>query len=177
MKRLAFLISILSLVDSCLFVASADSGYFNFSNLGAPTRLGNGNGPLGGTNIFAQALVGPNASSLAPLGFPVSHFFRGIASAGVLEVPNVMQPDDTVYVQLAAWDTTLWGANYSNVPRNQIGFTDIVAVGLYFKHGPFTRPVFTMPAIVPVVPEPSVWALATAGGAAALWFTSRQGSS
>lgn len=89
-----------------------------------------------------------------------------------------MEPGRTAYVQLSAWDSSLWGPNFASVPSNQIGFSDVATVFLNrLNNEVYERPNFARAAIVPVVPEPPVWALAAVGGGAALWFTRRQNPS
>ena len=55
-------------------------------------------------------------------------------------------------MQLAAWDGRVWGTNFTNVPTNQLGHTETVAVELDNPPGPGYDPQFTQPAVVPPAP-------------------------
>ena len=141
-------------------------GTFEFSNPTAPTRLGAVDGPLAGPGIWAMPLAGLTADSLAPLyvyGAPVEHFGSGYIEPRVLRVPWAFS-GTTIFVQLAAWEGTIRGTNFANVPVNQVGYTDIVPVFLVPIDLPHFNPQFTQPAIVPVVPEPSVLTMIIFGG-------------
>lgn len=165
MKRLLDKILFLSLVSLHVY----GQGTLTFSNRGAPTYLGSTNGPFAGPSIWGQALVGLTADSLVPMGIPIEHRVGGALSRGLfIDVPGTT-PGDSVFVQMAAWDGTLWGTNIVSVPAGQFGYTDIVSVFLSSDVSPVILPVFTLSAIVPQVPEPSsaVTILMFCGGA---WF-------
>ena len=91
--------------------------------------------------------------------------FRSLGGFGVglVSVPTV-PAYQYAYVQQVAWDSTLWGTDWSHVPSDQFGRTDIASVFLTTGFFPdiALAPRFRQPAIVPV-PEPSVWALAGVG--------------
>ncbi len=141
---------------------SYGQGLFFFSNLSAPTRLGTLDGPLAGPGTWAQMLAGPAADSLVGVGTPQEHITNGLVFDGVVEVPGIPAMN-YAYVQMAAWDGTLWGTNLSGVPADQLGRTDTVTVFLTYPFDPQLRPLFTQPAIVPVA-EPSVLALTLLAG-------------
>jgi len=142
-------------------------GVFFAANSSAPTRVGAIDGPLAGTNILGQMFEGPSAESLTPIGMPAYHR-NGQWGLGNIPVPNV-PPYNFAYVQLVAWDSTLWGTMLAGVPADQLGRTDVVTVLLttgVFPDGTLS-PHFTQPAIVPI-PEPSVWVLGLLTGGLAL---------
>jgi len=98
--------------------------------------------------------VGLTVDSLTPLGVPVEHTTGGrLSHIEHFNVPGTF-PGESVFVQMAAWDGTLWGTNIVSVPPNQFGYTDIVSVFLSSDVSPVILPVFTLSAIVPQVPEP-----------------------
>jgi hypothetical protein len=146
----------------CGLVSSYGQGVFAGVNGTAPTRLGSLDGPLAGTNIVGQMLAGPSPSSLQPVGPSAYHRTNGFWSvpSNRITVPDVPLYE-FAYVQLLAWDSTYWGSSLAGVPSDQLGRTDIVTV--FLTTGMFPdivhAPVFTQPAIVPPIPEPSVWAL------------------
>jgi len=149
------------LVPNC----GCGQGFFNFNNYGAPTHIGSLDGPLAGTNIYAQALVGLTADHLVPVGPYTWRLPGGVVFGRTIIVPFA-PPYSLVQVQLAAWDATLWGANFSAVPTDQLGFTDVVPVLLEVLGGPpGNRPYFTQSAIVPI-PEPSALAFVLLVGSA-----------
>lgn len=151
--------------------SSLAQGYFLFRNPDAPTHIGSLDGPLAGSNVYAQALVGVTADNLVPVGSPTFHLQGFVFGVGVT-VPFAA-PGSFVEVQMAAWDETLWGANFATVPTGQLGLTDIVRVWLTDPVQQPDWPSFTQSAIVPV-PEPSVFALIlVAGSAAAAWHLRR----
>jgi hypothetical protein len=144
-------------------------GIFNFYNPTAQTRLDSTNGPLAGPGIWGQPLVGVSVDSLSPLGLPLEHDAFGIVGPSALSVPGVFA-GQSVLVQLAAWDGTAWGTSLTNVPVNQIGYTDIVLVPLGTPDVPWAVPQFTRPAVVPLIPEPSAFCLAGVGAAGVFLF-------
>jgi hypothetical protein len=91
---------------------SYSQGVFTFYNPTAPTRVGSIDGPLAGTNILAQMLVGLSPTSLAPVGVPVAHLaapgYEGRVFGGNVQVLNV-PPCEFAYVEMLAWDGRLWG--------------------------------------------------------------------
>jgi len=142
-------------------------GVFFGSNVSNRTRTGSLDGALADTNIFGQFFTGPTADSLVPAGLGSWHRPGGVFFVGSVTVPGV-PAYSAAFVQLVVWDAILWGTDFSAVPANQLGRTDIVQV--YLTTGMFPdnleAPHFTQPAIVPV-PEPSVFALLSLGGAVA----------
>jgi hypothetical protein len=163
-------------------VSLAPTGYaqgvFLFDNRTAPTRIGSIAGPLAGTNILAQMLVGLSPAALAPVGVAVAHSgamgFEGVAFGGNLQVANV-PACEFAYVEMVAWDGTLWGQSLAAVPSTQLGMTDTVRV--FFAQpanqpevcGPVQRPLFTQPAVVPI-PEPSASVIAVMVGVGTILF-------
>jgi hypothetical protein len=142
-------------------------GVFVYSNGRALTRLYSSEGPLAGTNIFAQMFAGAVPEALSPIG-PVDFHIDGIVSAGLVAVPGV-PAYSYAYAQMVVWDSVLWGGVLTEVPADQLGHTDIVRVFLTTAAFPDVPalPRFTQPAIVPI-PEPPVWALAVLAGLGAL---------
>jgi len=162
-------------ISTTILIACANigfaQGYFWPANPNAPTRIGAGDGPLAGTNIYAQFLAGSSPGSITPVGLVDFHIGGVVVGPNAL-VPSV-PPSGIAYVQMLVWDSTLWGADFAAVPLEQFGRTDIVQVLLTSGSFPDTTyaPQFTEPAIVPV-PEPSAMALGVAA-AAVLALTSR----
>jgi MYXO-CTERM domain-containing protein len=159
MKHL-FNLSLVFLLSSIALDVDAQ-GSFVFNNLSAPTRIGASNGPLAGAGIWGQMLAGSNVNSLFPVGSPAEHFPNGIADGGRVMVPGIAAYN-YAQVQMVAWDSAFWGTSLAGVPTDQLGRTDIVSVFLTTGVFPDVAflPQFTQPAIVPPIPEPSVWALA-----------------
>src|SRR6185369_15937365 len=100
--------------------------------------------------------------SLQPVTAAIYHYTGGVFAvpSAQVTVPDV-PPNQFAYVQFLGWDSTYWGSSLAGVPSDQLGRTDIVTV--FLTTGMFPdivhAPVFTQPAIVPPIPEPSVWAL------------------
>ncbi len=156
----------LLLVAFSLARAAYSQGNFMFYNPTAPTHVGSLNGPLAGPGVWGQALVGTTVDSLSPLGVPLEHQANGVVPATVMTVPGVFAGED-VFVQMAAWDGTVWGASLSAVPPNQIGYTDVLSLGLVTGGGqPLQVTRFTTPAVVPSVPEPGFLSMTILGGMA-----------
>ena len=149
-------------------------GQFLFYNGAARTRIGSIDDALAGRGFWAQMLAGENSTSLTPVGMPLEHTTNG-AVGGIIRVtvPNV-PPYTDAYIQMVAWDGTLWGTSLSGVPLDQLGRTDTVSVYLTTGNFPdvIQAPMFTQSAIVPV-PEPSTWAL-LALSTAGLWCAHRR---
>ena len=149
--------------------SSFSQGAFNFSSFDARTHVGSLDGPLAGSGIWAQMLAGSGLDSLVTVGLPAEHFDiagvpTGIVFGGFVTVPGI-DPGETAYVKMLAWDGNRWGTVFSMVPADQFGMTDIVPVVLEdpnFGTLPPT-PHFTQPAIVPI-PEPGILALCLSGG-------------
>jgi hypothetical protein len=164
MRRIGLIVAIALLTS----IRARPQGYFDFDNAYALTHIGSINGPLAGTGIWAQMLAGSTAGSLAQVGTPAEHFDilgvpSGRVNGGSVAVPGTVQ-GQTVYVEMLAWDGTRWGTALSAVPKDQLGMTDVVAVGLAGLLGPPPPlPHFTQSAIVPV-PEPSASAMAVLAG-------------
>ena len=139
-------------------------GVFVGVNSFARTRLGSLDGPFAGTNIVGQMLGGATPSSLQPVG-PIDYHNNGVFSVfPYIAVPDV-PPYAYAYVQMLAWDSTYWGSSLADVPNDQLGRTDVVIVQLRTGEFPDTAfvPRFTLPAIVPPIPEPSSLALTIIG--------------
>jgi hypothetical protein len=147
-------------------------GVFWFWNPGAPTYLLMLGGQLAGPDIWGQALIGTMPDSLSPVGFPRDHRANGLLPQIGLGTPY--DAYTIVQVQMAVWDGTIWGTNFATVPTNQFGFTDIVPVELVQGTDLlYYSPQFTIPAVVPPVPEPSQFVLAGAGILAWFWIRGR----
>jgi hypothetical protein len=151
----------------CPFQAQCQ-GYFLFTSDNVPTRLGSLDGPLAGPGIWAQALVGLTTNALSPLGVPSEHTLGpGRIQAEQIWVPFA-NPDPrygsgSVFVQMAVWNGQAWGTNFGQVPANQLGYSDIIVVGLNIPPGFDYLSYFNQPAVVPPIPEPSALALAALG--------------
>jgi hypothetical protein len=152
-----------------LAVPAFGQGYFIFQNLTAPTRVGSLDGPLAGTNFLALPLVGTNSSSLSPVGLPARHTPDGWVRPRLQEVPLSPVDFSRVFVQMAAWDGSLWGNDLQQVPPDQIGYTETLAVALTFSFQAHEKTWFTMPAVIPI-PEPGLAGLFAFGFLLSLWL-------
>jgi hypothetical protein len=162
----AFLVAVLLVLGN---TTSKSQGTFVFGNPTARTRIGSIDGPLAGRGIWAQMLVGPTSDALFAVGAPLEHSADGLVGPRILEVAGIPCPQ-TAYIQMTAWDGRLWGSLYENVPVDQLGRTDIVPHVLAgCDPVPPLAPLFTIPAVVPPIPEPSVVALSVLGGLGLLW--------
>lgn len=148
-------------------------GRILLSNVVKPTRLYTVDGPLAGPGIWGQFFLGESPETLTPFLTPVEHGTLGFVYLGEVEVPN-RAPGTGVSVQFWAWDGAVWGTEVQNVPMNQIGMTDTIRYLLAFGTGFIEHPEFTRPAVVPPVPEPSMWVLVLAGGGLAVYGTRRR---
>ena len=166
MKTLTSIIGTIAIVAATTHA----QGVFRANNVSAPTRAGSLNGGLASTNTFGQFYAGPTTDSLAPVGAATAHYQPGFFSSGSVTVPTVPL-DSAAFVQFWAWDSTLWGTDYTLVPMDQFGRTDIVAVILTTGMFPdlIYSPPFTQPAIVPI-PEPSAMSLTVIGGVCLFFF-------
>lgn len=161
-----FLIGLIGLATT---FHSFSQGQFLFANYSAPTRIGSPDGPLAGRGIWAQMLVGLQVNALEPVWMPLEHVGGGIVGNPVVTVPGIdcFYP---AYLQLVAWNGNLWGTDYSAVPQDQLGKTEIRGMTLGCYPYAIYAPLFQQPAIVPV-PEPSVVALTVVGAGLLLWRT------
>ncbi len=158
-------VPLLLLIHSLSTVDAGAQGQFLATNGSAPTHLGSIDGPLAGPGIWGQFLAGTTVDSLMPIGVPLEHTAGLIGIPGTGIVPGL--PCGAIaQIQVVAWDSTVWGTSLDGVPASQLGRTDIVPVYLSCPPLPRGGPVFTQPAIVPPVPEPSFWTLIVLGG---LW--------
>ena len=150
---------LLSAMCICATAGLYAQGVFTGSNLTARTRVGSVDGPFAGTNIVGQMVGGSAPSSLQPVG-PIDYHNNGEFAIAYITVPDV-PVYEYAYVQLLAWDSSLWGTTLANVPAHQLGRTDVVTVFLTTGVFPDVTflPQFTQSAIVPPIPEPSAWAL------------------
>jgi len=129
-------------------------GRFLPVNNAVPTHLGSIDGPLAGPGIWGQFLAGETSDSLVPVDIPREHREGGFIGGASIYLPN-LYCGTIAQVQLVAWDGTIWGTAFENVPANQLGKTDIAPVRLSCYLYPDFGPAFTQPAIVPPIPEPS----------------------
>lgn len=158
-------------------VLAAVNGYCQgqilLSNIVQPTRLSTADGPIAGQGTWGQFLLGESPENLSPFLTSAQHTSFGWVQLGEVEVPNI-PPGTWVYVQFWAWDGTVWGTDYQNVPSYQLGMTDTILYHLAFSTGFISYPDFSRPAVVPPVPEPSVWVLVLAGGGLAVYGMRRR---
>jgi len=156
MKPLLILSGTCQIILCLCFAASASAqGVFVGSSGATQTHIGSLLGPLAGPNIAGQMMGGSSPGSLEPVG-PLAYHNDGNFLSGNISVPSV-PAYQFAYVQLLAWDTTIWGADLSVIPLNQLGRTDIVTVFLTTDALYDIRffPRFTQSAVVPI-PEPSL---------------------
>ena len=113
-----------------LLLASPASGQgkFAFNNIAARTHIGSLDGPLADSDIWAEPLVGLTPETLMPLGIAVQHY-AGLVPRVTFTVPGV-QPCEFAYVQMVAWDGSLWGTSLAQVPPDQLGRTDTLHIFL-----------------------------------------------
>ncbi len=113
MKMAIILVLFLVALDT----AAQAQGVFDFNNNFARTRIGSIDGPLAGSGIWAQMLVGPTADNLAPVGVAVEHGSPaiGLVDGGIVAVPG-MPPCTFAYLEMVAWDGQLWGTSLSARP-------------------------------------------------------------
>jgi hypothetical protein len=163
MKSIFFLVAAMLLLT---IEPVMSQGRLVFGNPFAPTRIGSADGPLAGPNIYAQLLVGLTEEALMPIGVAIPHRATGdgIVNGGVLEVPDI-PPLTSVYVQIVAWDSDFWGTELVNVPEHQLGRSAIDRLVLAGDPYPLppAGPSFDHGAVVPLIPEPSTWALLVLG--------------
>jgi hypothetical protein len=144
-------------------------GVFEFNNAYARTRLYTIDGPLAGPGIWAHMYVGETPNDLIPVGASAEHIFPpvGAVRGGDIVVDWIPYGGDA-FVQMVAWDGGLWGTDLANVPPTQLGATDIVPITLAgTPGGPIPIPRFTVPAVVPPIPEPSAASICLMGSALA----------
>jgi hypothetical protein len=158
---------------TCLVIPAYGQGIFDLNTATARTRLGSLDGPLAGRGIWGQALVGMTADSLTPVGMPVEHIANGLIAGTGISVPFA-EAGTTVFAQLAAWNGAVWGTEFARVPPDQLGHTDIAPVFLSTVLGQKFSPLWSVPAIVPTVPEPSIAFLAISGGLVLLVLSRRR---
>jgi hypothetical protein len=142
-------------------------GEFMFRNASAPTRLYTIDGPLAGPGIWAHMYIGETPDNLVPVGASAEHIFPpvGVVRGGIVVV-DWIPPGGDAFVQMVAWDGVLWGTDLANVPSTQFGATDIVPITLAggTPGPPVPTPEFTVPAVVPRIPEPSAANICLVGG-------------
>ena len=160
----------------CLLICSSSFGLCGESTLlnlfyknGYRTHLGSVDGRLAGEEIYVQRFSGLTSTSLQPVGDSLGHLNdtdgnpTGLFLLPLL-IPNV--PLDTPgFVQVAAWDSTIWGRDFSQVPESQLGYSEVVPFPPD-RGGPGPPPLvlLTKSIIVPSIPEPSTWTLLAMGG-------------
>ncbi len=141
-------------------------GYFRFQGGDGPTRVGSADGPLAEGNIVSQILAGVDGLSLTPVDVPKPNHLGIITIRNIVEVP-FLQTQDTAFVRFAAWDASIWGMSYREVPPYAVGISSLTTVFLHQQNADnFLNPVFHGAVIVPqTIPEPSTyWLLALGMG-------------
>jgi len=137
----------------------------------ARTRLGSIDGPLAGEEIWAQAFAGFTPTSLQPVDNSVPHLpdlgikqLEGYFNLGITIIPDI--PLDTPgFVQVAAWDSSVWGRDFRQVPETQFGYSEVAPFRAYRgAPNPPSLVLLTKSIIVPTIPEPETWALLAMGG-------------
>jgi hypothetical protein len=146
-------ITVLVLLLAGVFQQVAAQGSFLGYNSMAQTRISTFDGVTAGTNIFGQFLAGTNLNSLVPVGVPSLHVNGYVVPTRV--TVNGIDGGTYAWVQLVAWNRSLWGETLDGVPADQLGRTDIASIFLSYFWQPVGAPTFSQPAIVPI-PEPSL---------------------
>lgn len=154
--------------------AALAQGQFNFGNrvtaagIDAKVFLPGGVTPLDGAAYLAQAYVGADAGSLAPVGTALP--FRTGAAAGYITstaITTGIAPGTSVTVVMRAWEAAK-GATYEAA---------VAGGGIYGSSNPVTLSLSAPPAApadmvgltsFSLVPEPSTMALGVLGIAALL---------
>jgi hypothetical protein len=162
MKKLQYAVLLPLLLLSPLPDAHSQGGFI-LANYMVPTRLGTTDGPLAGPDIWGQALGGFTVDSLLPLGTPIEHDTGGVLSSFPTIVVSWAPIGSIIFVQMAAWNGSLWGTDLANVPLDQRGATDVVQVRLVSPTALHEVPQFTQSAIVPPVPEPTAFTFLACG--------------
>jgi hypothetical protein len=155
-------------------VGALAQGQFNFGNrvtlsgIDAKVFKPDGTTPLAGTEFWAQAYVGTDKGSLAPVDVPVN-FRTGnfVGYVSTKTVTTTFAGGTAVWVEMRAWEAA--GGN---------SYEAAVAAGkLFGKSEPVQLTVAVAPATPPdmvglksfaLVPEPSTMALGLLGAAALL---------
>jgi len=182
----SFFISIFVLTFS---LSSHGQGTLYFANYGsvginAPVYLSDRVTPLAGLQFQAELLAGPSPTSMVPLA--ATAFWRGAAAGyyyysvtgGIVVVPNVA-PGQYAWVQVEVWNTAS-GASFdqalaSGLPDSWWASSVFsVRTGNEQLGGRPTPPapltgLGTAPGYLNTIPEPSTYALASLGGAVALF--------
>jgi hypothetical protein len=148
-------------------------GIFEF-RIYEPTRLYSSDGPVAGTNIWGQMLIGRTVESMSAVGVPVRHN-GGLVDGGAVAVDGTPDIFTEVYGQMVAWDGLLWGGSLANVPPDQLGKTDIVTMYVTQFPLPYGPPPFSVYPIVPI-PEPAVWKFGLMGAGLLFYFRKKGGS-
>jgi hypothetical protein len=183
----SLLVTVPGVLILSLSCTGLSQGTFQFQNLtqvyGVDAPVFDANGlRLEGPNYLAELYGGTTVSSLAPAigeqsGTRVmAPFFTGIG-VGYFQGPSVSIPGviggTMAWVQVRAWDARL-GATYEQVSALGIGGYG-QSILVHLTSGNPSTPTSPAPLIglqsfslLPVIPEPSTWALLALGGTA-LW--------
>lgn len=154
-------------------VGALAQGQFNFGNRVTVANidakvLTAGGAPLEGTAWLAQAYVGLDAGSLAPVGAALP--FRTGAAAGYISSTVVTTPfagGTEVMVEMRAWEAAK-GATYEAAQAGGGLFGKSVPVKLTVAVAPNTPPDMVGLTSFNLIPEPSTMALGVLGAAALL---------
>lgn len=181
-----------TLAGVLLGVVAHAQGTVNFANAGAGLNqavyLNDGTTKVSGANFDAELWAGPSAASLALVGTATPFLSGGGAgyfNGGVITIGTVA-PGTTGFFEVWAWDTTLGGTTtgatlaaaqtYAAAGNGNVyGFS---AVFQNTTGGPTPTPPATLTSFTSfhlnAVPEPTTFALAGLGAAAALFFRRRK---
>jgi hypothetical protein len=179
----------------CLALTGIASGQSSFwfrnswpaQGINAPVFNADGT-PLAGANYLAELWGGASTNSLAPLLVLFEGGRREIvpfraggyvnSPSGSLSVYSV-PPDGWAWLQMRAWDARL-GGKYEDVQA--LGLGGYGESPLFYAQGGDPNNDLYLPppliglqsfSLLPVVPEPSTWALLAFGGGGFLWFARR----
>jgi hypothetical protein len=155
-------------------VAALAQGQFNFGNrvtvAGIDAKVFDNSGAaLEGTAYWAQAYVGMDAGSLAPVGSPVN--FRTGAAAGYISSAIVtvdgIAGGTAVQLQMRAWEASGGNSYEAALAAGAlVGESNVIPITL--QVAPNTPPDMVGLTSFNLVPEPSTMALGVLGVAALL---------
>lgn len=131
-------------------------GYVKVAKVGQVVTVGYDLGAVADASILGQFLAGSLTGKLVPIGDPIP-FSEGRIFSRVMDIPFA-SPGQTVFVSFAAWDSSLWGLNYSGVPGGALARAGTVSAFADIQNSEvYTLLPFPEKMVIPTaVPEPSI---------------------